>query len=140
MEPTPGGPLAAVLEGMLDPAFVMVARLAKGPIGVPELSLALGDLVEADFPGYAPVVLTADLEHAWEMDGYGELSPIIAQFVVGALVTPQRLTHVYVTKTYEGADPSLVVAVPFTQDYWVNTPNTTLEFDVSIGGVETPDE
>ena len=139
MEPTPGGPLEAILEGMLDEDFVMVARLAKGPIGQPDATVLLADLVEADFPGYAPVTLTADLDEAWEMEGYGELSPQVASFEVGALVTPQRLSHLYVTKTYEGLNPSLALVIPFTEPLVIREPNATIEFDIGIAGVVTPD-
>lgn len=139
MLPIPGGPLDHVYQAVIDPAFVMVARLAKGPIDQPDRTVVLADLIEADFPGYAPVTLTADLDEAWEGDGYGELSPQVASFSVEALVTPQRLTHWYVTKTWNGADTSLVVCVPFTEPFHVREPDSVIEFDVNIAGVELPD-
>lgn len=138
MEPTPGGQLEAIYNEMADPALVMVARLAKGPLGESEESVDLTTLVEADFPGYAPVVLTPDLTDAWEEDGYGELSPQIVVFNVGTLVTAQLITHLYVTKTYNGAALSLVMAVPFAQPILVNQSDTTVEFDVGIAGLIEP--
>lgn len=139
MEPTPGGPLAEIYEGLSDPDFVMVARLAKGPIGQPDATVLLADLVEADFPGYAPVTLMADLEEAWEEEGYGELSPQIVQFTSGTLLAPQAITHLYVTKTYAGEDASLVMAIPFTEPFYIRESDGVFEFDIGIAGVTVPD-
>jgi hypothetical protein len=139
MEPTPGGQLADIYEGMTDPLLSMVARLAKGPIGQPNQTIVLADLVEADFPGYAAVPLVADLENAFETDGYGELSPQRVIFNVGTLVTPQQLTHIYVTKTYDGGGLSLVMAVPFTTPILLQESDVTLDFDVGVAGVISPD-
>jgi len=139
MEPTPGGPLEEVYNALIDPAFVMVARLAKGPIGQPDRTQLLADLVEADFPGYAPVTLTADLEEAWEGDEYGELSPQIVEFSVGTLVTRQLVTHFYVTKTWEGGDVSLVACVPCSEPFVVRESDSVIAFDVGIAAATVPD-
>jgi hypothetical protein len=139
MEPTPGGQLADVFEGLSDPLFTIVARLAKGPRGAPDATVVLADLVEADFVGYAPITLTADLENAWEEDGYGELSPQLLQFNVGAIEAAQQLTHLYFTKTYDGGDPSLVSVIPFNVPFFISEPDTTFELECTVAGVVSPD-
>lgn len=137
--PTPGGVLEEVYQKMTDPNFVMVARLAKGPRDQSDQTVDLATLVEADFPGYLPITLTPDLEDAFDDVHYGELSPFRLSFVAGAIVTPQLITHVYVTKTYEGAGLSLVQAVPFVNPLIVDTEGQEIEFDLTVGAVDIPD-
>lgn len=137
MLPTPGGQLEAVSTALADPLFVIVARLAKGPTANQDDPIVLADLIEADFPGYAPVTLTADLSDPVDLDGFGEMTPQQIDFTVGAIVTSQRITHIYYTKTYNGAGTSLVSAVAFDVPIIVDRPGQELNFLAAVGGYKT---
>jgi len=135
MEPTPGGVLEDVVEMMSDPARAIVAHLAKLPMFAGNTSVALVDLVECDFLGYAPVPLILDLDNAVEEDGFCWLSPQTVEFEVGAIVEPQLVTAIYITDAYTGVAPTLLTVIPFHQPVVVREPNSTLPFEVNLGGL-----
>ena len=139
MEPTPGGQLEALVLRLADPTVQIVARLAKAPIGVPEAQVVLADLVEADFPGYAAVPLVANLDDAIDEETYGELSPQVVGFDVGAIVTPQRLSHLYVTAKKGDGPVSLLTVISFTNPVNVWLAGQRLEFEIGLAAIETPD-
>lgn len=135
MVPTPGDALDQLNLMVTDPLFLIVARLAKGPTGIDNDTFILSDMVEADFPGYAPIPLTANLSQAFEKAGYGELSPQALEWIVGAIVTPQTITHVYYTKTYNGGGQSLVAAVAFDNPISLTIPGQAVQFTATIMAV-----
>lgn len=135
MVPTPGGTLDELNQMVSDPLFQIVARLAKGPTGSNNDDFVLADMVEADFPGYAPIPLTASLANALDVEGLGELTPQHLQWITGAIVTPQTITHVYYTKTYNGGGLSLVAAVAFENPIYLDAADQSVDFMASIIGV-----
>lgn len=136
MEPIPGGNLEALADALSDPLFEIVAHLAKGPIGQQSSPLALVNLVECDFPGYAPITLVSNLDTAWEEEGYGEMSSQRIEFIAGAVVVPQRVTHIYYTYKYADNAPSLQSVVAFDNPLTVSTPGQVLAFEATVGCVE----
>lgn len=91
----------------LDPLRVIVAHLAKNTIDPAYPDLALADLVECDFPGYAAVQI--DTWHP-EMDNEDDLACCksdLISFQTGNVLVPQRATIFYVTKVYDGGAPEL---------------------------------
>ena len=137
MEPIPGGNLEALVDALGDPLFQIVAHLAKGPIGQQAAPVSLATLVEADFPGYAPITLVADLENATEQEGYGELSPQRLEWTAGLVVVPQRITHVYYTYKYGDNAHSLQSVVAFDNPLTIDTPGQIINLEATVVCVET---
>lgn len=136
-EPIPGGNLEALADALADPLLQIVAHLAQGPIGQQAIPVSLIGLQECTFPGYAPIPLTADLDTAWETDSYGEMGPQRLQFIAGAVVVPQRVSHIYYTYQHDNDAPSLLSCVAFDNPITVDTPGQVLEFDAVLGCLET---
>lgn len=139
MDPTPGGALDLLSQQLADPLYKIVAHLAKGPIGAQDVPNTLSALVEADFPGYAPILVSPDLESAWEESNYGEMSPFRLHFEAGAIVTPQQVTHIYYTGQYGAGAVSLVSCVPFDAPVSFAAPGDSFEVDALVGNLEYPD-
>ena len=93
-EPTPGELLIATLT---PPNATIIARLAKSVTAYGDDGINLNNIVECDFPGYAPIVLID-----WEdvdpgsVDGVQVLSAVI-QFQPLNLITPQAAVAFYLT-------------------------------------------
>lgn len=138
MTPTPGSPLDDLATQVADPLLQIVARLAKAPIGQQGAPLSLATLVECDFPGYAPVPIVTNLELAYDAPDYGEMTPVVAHFETGAIVTPQRITHIYYTKTYNGANAGFLSGVAFNTPLIADTPGQGFDFEVRLGAIATP--
>lgn len=99
--PQAASDLMAYLE---NPTLQIVARLGINPIPLGEAPLALSDMVEASFPGYAPIVNpTWDLMEGFDLYFAEALSQILS-FEAGLMVTPQVITSVYLTQQ-KGTDP-----------------------------------
>lgn len=139
-EPFPGGELEALAEALADPLYEIVAHLAQGPIGQQTQPVDLATLVECTFPGYAAIPLVNTLDKAWEQDGYGEMSPIKLEFTAGAIVTPQRVTHVYYTHRYNGQAWSLLSAVAFDHPITVALPGDIVALECAVGCLATAGE
>lgn len=133
--PTPGSPLDDVATIVADPLAVIVARLAKGPIGAPDDPLDLATLVECDFPGYAPVRLQPTLDVAYDQPDYGEMTPVNVHFETGAIVTAQQITHIYYTSVYNGGTAVLLGGNAFTEPLIADTLGQGFDFECRIGGV-----
>lgn len=135
MEPIPGGQLADITTALADPLFQIVARLAKGPRDAQDKPMALATMEEADFPGYVPVVVTGDAVNQWEQEGYAEMGPQVIRFEAGNGITAQFITHLYYTKTYNGAEPSIVGGTAFDAPILIDRPGQVMEFDCTVAGV-----
>lgn len=135
MVPTPGLELAEIDAMMADPLFQIVARLAKGPADSQDNAIALADLVECDFPGYAPIPLTLNLDEAVDEIGLGALSPQRIEWIAGTIVTAQYITHIYYTKTYNGAGVSLVSAIAFDNPIPVVVTSQQIAFEATVLGL-----
>lgn len=137
MIPTPGQPLAALSTALADATVQIVACLAKGPIDAQFSAIRLADLVEANFPGYARVPLVAGLADPIDEVEYAEFDPQTIEFVAGAIVSPQTITHIYYLKLINGVSPELLSAVAFDEPLIVNAPGQHFPFDVVIRGIKT---
>ena len=84
-------------EFLADPANVIVAHLSKHAIALDGAPLEAGDIVECDFPGYAPQRISdVDvMQDEIAAAGEGVSQPIV--FVAGAIVTPQQAHALYLT-------------------------------------------
>lgn len=136
MNPAPGGILADLNTMLADQNFVMLAHLAKGPQNNLLDPVTLNELVECDFPGYAPVRMNRDLSNAFENEWMAEMSPQHLEFVVLAIAQPQMVTHIYYTKVYDGGAPLLISAVPFDTPINVYYPGQKVEFEAVIFGTK----
>lgn len=139
MVPTPGSCLERVATAVADPLRTIVAHLAKGPTDYSGEAVLLADLVEADFPGYAPIEVRPDLVNAVEGDTYGFMSPVVLHFEAGNIVTPQAITHIYYTMSVDGVNGGLLSVVPFDNPQVLRAPGDSLEFECNIGGHDFPD-
>jgi len=102
-----------VLQYLLGAANVhLKARLAKNPLPEEPNSLALTDLTECDFPGYAPVVDPVFSAPVINELNYAEAvsTPII--WTAGTIVTPQPITAIYITSNVDGGPDNLLAVQP----------------------------
>jgi len=88
----------ALLDAELNnPALKIVAHLAKNAIPLDSDAVLLGDLVEADFPGYEPLLLEAPVVDVFDEVNYAEAFYQSREWIAGEIVTPQVIYAVYVT-------------------------------------------
>lgn len=137
MEPLAGGPLAHLVETMADPLLEIVARLAKGPTSILDAPIALADLVECDFAGYAPIPLTATLNEAVDDPYYAEADSQSLQWVVGAISAVQPIVGLYYTSRYNGGAWGLVTAVPFDEPMQAYYQGQLIAFEASLVNIKT---
>lgn len=108
LNPTASEELLALLN---DPTKQIVAHLGQNSILDDLPTLLLADIVECNFPGYAPI---SDLEWLADPESVEDCARADTQtleFVAGNIVTPQLATFVYLTQQ-EGSDP------PKLMRYW----------------------
>ena len=108
---------------LADPLRQIIAHLATNPIAGLSDTPELVDLVEADFDGYAPVLITH-----WTPDPTSEedLAVSIAdacEFTSGPAVVPQTVTMLYITQIYNGGAPSLWKIFPLDPALTFALPN-----------------
>lgn len=137
MEPLAGGPLAHLVETMADPLLEIVARLAKGPTSILDAPVALADLVECDFVGYAPIRLTAGLNEAVDDPFYAEADSQSLQWIVGAINATQPIVGLYYTSRYNGGAWGLVTLVPFDEPFSAYYESQLIAFDASLVNIKT---
>lgn len=89
---------------LANPAVTILARLAKSTMPLDTAPLTLGDLTEADFPGYAAVPITAAEEIFINEQNYAEVITNTPQWTAGPMVASQDVTAVYLTIKV-GTDP-----------------------------------
>lgn len=138
MPPTPGGVCDRLNTMLSDPLFSIVARLAKAPSAANVDGVLLSELVECDFPGYAAVPLTPKIDDPVDEAHYGEIDSQRITFTVGAITVPQVITHLYVTKTYNGTGATLVMAVAFPEPIIVSRATQVLEWDINLAAIDEP--
>lgn len=101
------GQLAELMTFLEDDSNVIVAHLAKNPIATDADVLTLADLVEADFPGYAPIPLANFDPQDYGDDTLGEALCGELNFEAGAIVQPQTVYAVYLTLKQGSAQEDL---------------------------------
>lgn len=104
MSATLVGELAALMDLLTDESNQIVAHLGKNAIPSNAELVAAADLVECDFPGYAPIRLTEWTPIFLDDDFYGEADSGEVEWSAGNIVTPQTITCVYVTQKIGDAD------------------------------------
>lgn len=93
------GELASLMGWLRDPSRTIVAHLAKNAIADSIDSLALTDLVECDFPGYAPITLSEFTPEFIGDDAYGEANSQECAWTISNPTAMQGITCVYLTIT-----------------------------------------
>ncbi len=132
VEPLAGGALDELNQLVSDPLVTIVARLAKGPTSLLDRVLTLDDLAEANFPGYAAIQLTADLNDAIELSTYGELTPQRCEWIAGTITAAQSIVGVYYTKSYDGGPEDLITVVPFDEPQFINYTGQVFGFEATL--------
>jgi hypothetical protein len=131
--PTLTGELAALMDWLSDPSRTIVAHLSKAPISFTTGQISLTDLVEADFPGYAPVTIDSWDPIDFEDDLYGEAVSGELQWQAGPIVTPQSIYVAYLT-IVEGSNPvKLLWPVVLPLPYVIGAQDETFAFMFRIG-------
>jgi hypothetical protein len=137
MDPTPGGVLEEVNNFMTDPTVTILAHLAKAPRVTNPDQLALPDLTECDFPGYAAQAVIPSLDGAIDDQFYGEMGAANVEFASTDVSTPQEITALYVTKKV-GSDPTALVSVCLFDPPLMVTANDQLfPFSVTLAAIDT---
>ncbi len=124
---------SGVLQSLLsDPGTTIVARLSKQPIAINGPPLTLADIVECDFPGYAPITVVG-----WGVEQnpnpiYAEaVSPNLV-FVAGALVTPQDCCSLYLTISLGGGATQIWRTYPLVPRFTFDVPDRTMQKVVRV--------
>lgn len=101
------------LQGFLsDPLRRIVAHLGTAVVAGLSDTPSIANMVEATFPGYAPVPLTEFTPDETSADDLATQIADACEFTAGDIVTPQTVTVLYVTMTYDGGDPVLLQMFP----------------------------
>lgn len=101
-----------VLAQLREPSRVILARLHKNTINPLADLIVLGDLVECDFAGYAPVRLTNWTEEEPLDDDYAEVFSDDIVIAAAAGVEPQTIGGWYLTVEGDGNALSLMQTFP----------------------------
>lgn len=102
---------AAVLDAQLqNPAVHIVAHLSRSPIPADEGQIALADIAECNFPGYAPIRLVNWAVTPGDDDGYAYAVSEEITWESSVIVTPQEATFCYLT-TVAGEGPIQLISI-----------------------------
>lgn len=113
MADTLAGESLALEDLLNNPAATIVARLAQSPISIESETVALADIVEATFPGYAAVEIEDWEVFPGQQSDTGEaLSPTL-EFTSDGIVTPQTITAMYITVQIGTGALTILDACPF---------------------------
>lgn len=133
-DPTQSDLLATVVN---DPTVPMVLHASKNPIPDDAGSLDLATLVECDFPGYAPVTLDTFAPTYNDDPTIGDcLTDVIRFEASDALVTPQTIWFVYVTRHPAGQPAQLMRVFGLDNPFEMNEPNKAFEIQVRASGID----
>ena len=133
--PTPGGQLADLKTMFDDPLFAMVAHLGTAPNYGSLDALALSDITEANFPGYAALPINPTIEQAVDEVGYADMDAFPVEWVAGAIVTPQTITCIYVTKAYNNDHRTLASIVFFPHPIQITAAGQIIEQEIHVEGI-----
>lgn len=123
----------AHLEAELsNPALTIVAHLAKSPIPVDADSVPLEGIVECDFPGYEPKVLTDHYIDVFDDTTYAEAFFPEVEWQAEDVVTPQLVTAVYVTLEMDGVGIVLNNISILETPLVIDTPGQTISRNFSV--------
>lgn len=115
-----------------NPALTIVAHLAKTPIALDADSVPIEGIEECDFPGYAPIVLTDHWIDVFDDETYAEAFFPEVEWVAEDVVTPQLVTAVYVTITYDGVGTVLNNVSILDTPLVIDTPGQTISRNFSV--------
>lgn len=101
---TQGAALAGLMEAV---SGRIVAHLAKNATFTADAEIALADLIEADFPGYAAIRLPEPEIFITEIEEYAESYWPGAVWEAGPIVDAQLITGCYVTIDDDDGVPHL---------------------------------
>lgn len=110
--PTPGD---ALIADLTQSGGVIVAHLAKAVNADPDDVIALADLVECNFPGYAPVMITDFEDVEPDNQDLADVLSAAIQFTAAGLTTPQTAVAFYLT-AHVGSDPAGFLSLEFFGD------------------------
>lgn len=122
---------AALKALMNNPATPTVLHASKMPIPQEAETIALADIVECDFPGYAPIVLDDfdDTDNDYQEAGEA-LTSVREISSNNDLVAPQPICFLYVTHTPDGGARALMEIINLPEAIIINVPNQAVQFQV----------
>ena len=111
----------ALLAIASDATAPIIVRTAKNTISDDALTIALTDLVQSTYPGYAPITLPDFGLTDEEDDSVGDiLSDDLIFEASDAITTPEAITMVYITREPAGGDVELckviILETPFIME------------------------
>lgn len=128
----PATELDALTAWLNDPTRQIVAHLAKNFIPQAVDTIQLTDLVECDFPGYAPVRIDDWRGVDFENDNYAEAVSGELEWSAGdGIVTPQTICVCYLTLQTTGA-VTLWWPIPLPQTRALVNPGDLFVFDFRV--------
>lgn len=117
---------------LANPAVSSLARLAKSAMPLDTGEMVLADITEADFPGYAPVPISAAEEIFINEQNYAEVITNTPQWIAGAIVTPQSITAVYLTISISGGPQKLWNVEVLPRPFLFELPDQLFEREIRI--------
>lgn len=119
-----------------DPTVPMVLHASKNPIPDESVALDLSTIVECDFPGYAPVTLDSFAPTLNDEPTIGDCLTELIRFEASeALVTPQMIWFLYITRHPAGQAVQLMRVFGLDEPFEMNERNKALEIQVRASGV-----
>lgn len=101
-----------LLEFLNNPLNQIVARLAIDASPDDLDGHALADFHEATFPGYAGQRVSGFVISPDSVDDLAEAVSDAVTWTAGDIVTPQMVTMVFLTRSYDGSAPELWFVIP----------------------------
>lgn len=132
----PNAQTAALKTTFNPPATPMLLHAAKSPIPDGVFEVQLADIVECDFPGYAPIPLNDfDETEADYGDDVGEVLTDVHTFAADAdFTTPQSICFYYITYTPPGGPTQLKGITNLPMPIEINVPFQEVELRVRMMG------
>lgn len=122
---------AALKELMNNPAAPMVLRASKTQIPQNAETIALGDIVQCDFSGYAPIVLDDFDDTDNDYEEAGEALTSVRQFGSDDdMVGSQEICFLYVTQEPTAGPAVLMEIINLPMPICITGPNQAYQFQV----------
>ena len=119
-------------------ASPILLRLVKSTIPEDNLEIGWADLVEADFPGYAPISMDSLDEGDVNTPDLGEVISDQLYFTAGVIVTPQAIYATAVTRANANGGHDLLALNPLPEIVVVDTEKQSIPFQVRWMAAEGP--
>lgn len=130
-------PSDALADYLNDPTAPVSLRLAKTKLATNVPTLLPADIVECDFDGYAPIVISDFYPVIDPADEVAEVVSNEVSFVGGdALATPQLVHAAYVTRHHDGDAVQLLEVVAYDPPLVMTLPGQSIDLLVRTKGVE----